>query len=321
VIPLPSPPLNTDELEALSESSSSTHELIDSGEDSEEDDIISEDGQDDNESTSSNPASNRRVERALKEMRGASLKEKASLVHGLLPGTSVDELAELLATVLRSKRVGMSQLLVAWASSPTGHRKKRVNQLQKALRARPLKKALKEDDLPTIVEKVRKEWKKLVQSSDYFGKEVSCLQPDRLDISTIFSQLEDIAPTWGQLLKSLCVPRWLNQSAWSSNTDGDIPKLVQRKFVFLTILGLGIYQSRTAVGFRTQLGVYLKQNGLHQRAIDVLCKLGITTGSDTIGVEMKRMEQAAKVSTTYIFLLIRAYSCRTGLRHLLEADN
>ncbi len=104
-------------------------------------------------------------------------------------------------------------------------------------------------------------------------------------------------------------------------TEKSVPKLVQRKFVFLTILGLGIYQSKTAVGFRTQLGIYLKQNGLHQRAIDVLGRLGITTGSDAIGVEMKRMEQAAKVSTTYIFLLIRAYNCRTGLRHLLEVDN
>jgi len=305
-------PLNTDELEAPTESSLSTSRLIDTSEDSEGDDAISEDGPDKDESTSSSSASNGCVERALKEMRGANLKEKASLVHGLLPGSNVDKLAELLATVLRRKRVGMDQLLVAWASSSTGHKKKRVRQLQKALRAKPLKKALEEEDnLPVVVKKVRNEWKKLVQSSDYFGKEVSCLQPDRLDISEVFSQLEDIAPTWSQLFKSICVPKRPKRSAWSSNTD--VPVLVQRKLIFLTILGLGIYQSHTAVGFRTQLGIYLKQNGLHQRAIDVLSRLGITTGSNAIGTEMKRMEQAAKASTTYIFPLARAYDCRIGV--------
>jgi len=54
-------------------------------------------------------------------------------------------------------------------------------------------------------------------------------------------------------------------------------------------------ESQTAVGYRTQLGIYLKQNGLHQRAIDVLSRLGVTTGHETIGVEMRRIEQAARL--------------------------
>ena len=100
----------------------------------------------------------------------------------------------------------------------------------------------------------------------------------------------------------------------------DVPELVQRKFIFLTILGLGIYQSQTAVRFRTQLGIYLKQNGLHQRAIDVLSQLGITTGSKAIGAKMKRMEQAAKASTTYIFPLARAYDCRIVLTKMRQTS-
>jgi len=299
-----SPPLNTDQLKPPSESSPSTNELTDS-----DNDIINDEDSDDDESNSASPADNRRVERALKEMRGSSSEEKAALVYGLLKGSRMDELVKLLAAVLRRKRAGMGQLLVAWVSSSTGLKKRRLDELRKALRAPELKKAIPEENHPAVVEKVRKEWGKLVQCSDYFGKDVSCLQPDQLDIGAVFSQLRDMAPTWNQLSKSMCAPRRLERSAWS---DDNIPESVQRKFVFLTILGLGIHQSHTAVGYRTQLGVYLKQNGLHQRAIDVLSRLGVTTGREAIGAQMKRMEQAAKVSNAHIFPLASAYSCRIG---------
>jgi hypothetical protein len=240
------PFLSTNRAESLSESSPSTNGLTDS-----EDDITSADGSDDDKPTSAAPATNKRVVRALKEMRGASPEEKAVLVYGLLKGSRMDELVKLLAAVLRKKRVGMRQLLVAWVSSSTGHKKKRLNELREALRAPQLEKALPEDNFTTIVEKVRKEWKQLVQYSDYFGKDVSCSQPDQLDINAVFSQLEDMAPTWSQLFKSMYAPRRLQRSAWSTNGDNNIPKSVQRKLVFLTILGLGVHQSHTAVGYWT----------------------------------------------------------------------
>jgi hypothetical protein len=279
-------------------------------EDAISEDTISEDDLSDEQPTSTHH--DERVQRALEEMRGASQSEKVDLVHGLLQGAGMDGLAELVNGLLRKRRAQMGHLLVAWVSS--GRRRSRVKSLRTSLEDPKLKNFLPRSCLSVVVPSIRTEWKKLVQCPEYFGKQMKSEQPDLLAVKKVFWQLEDVAPTWTKLLKDLCEPPRADRASWSADTD--VPEWVQRRLIFLTMVGLGLYQSRTSIGYRTQLGVYLKHNGLHQRAVDVLYQLGVTTGRERIRMEMKRMEQAAKASTVIKTLpFVRAYCSRKGLRH------
>lgn len=152
---------------------------------------------------------------------------------------------KLVERLLRHRRIGMDHFLPLWINDRRCTRAHRVNMLREALKTPELRECLPiQEMLEILVDVVRHEWKEILKT-DTFGRMDEIQSSAPLDVSTAYERLRTTSPTWLTTLCHLLSPFRGHQESYTGRKPDDaVPKRLQRKYVFFTLLGLGVASPR-----------------------------------------------------------------------------
>jgi hypothetical protein len=114
---------------------------------------------------------------------------------------------------------------------------------------------------------------------------------ENIDITGVTEEIQRICPTWFKLLDSTVMNWRSKQKSYHKRAVEPVSRLI---FILTSVVML--HRAVQSANFiPVQLGLYLRANGVKDRAIDTLNRLGICPNADTLRRKERKLERRALV--------------------------
>jgi len=150
-------------------------------------------------------------------------------------------------------------------------------------------------DIGVINKKIHQELRRLKGQRPFISWDANLPQTfDQIDIPSIVRTIEQVCPTWKELLASA----FAHERSHQPGSRSSRPESLQRIIYMVTTMVM-LRRSSQKAGFAAmQFGLFLRAVGMKDSGIDILSRFGLCSTAKTIREKEKSIEKLAKVHSS-----------------------